>query len=416
MNLLLQKEFASRRKKLKKSLQSDEVLICFSASLQKRSHDTSFPFRQNSNFYYLTGLDSTEGVLLISKKSEILFVKEKSALEKKWDGESLSLPQIKKCHWIEEAISLDKFSIKYLSGFNHLILPWFNENQKSLALWSELTSSTRRSYPTRCTDLDEYLKPFRKTKTSWEIKQIRKSCQIATRAHTKLKSFVSVGKNEKECADFILNEFLKGGAQGVAYDTIMAGGNNANTLHYIQNNQTLRNGDLLLVDAGCEYNFYASDITRTYPVNGIWSKEQKLIHDLVAKAKSDCIKIIKPGVSIVKLQLKARQVLAQGLIDLKILKGRISDVLVSAEFRELFPHGLGHSLGLDVHDIYQYPKNPKDLSVKLEVGELLTVEPGLYFDKKNRSVPKEFRGIGIRLEDDILVTKKGCENLTVLDF
>ena len=215
------------------------------------------------------------------------------------------------------------------------------------------------------------------------------------------------GLNEKELVDFLEYRFRSHGAEGIAYDTIMAGGDNANTLHYIDNNQKLNDGDLLLVDAGCEFEGYASDITRTYPINGKWSSAQKTIAEIVAEAQRSAIRMIKPGIKWARVDKKSREVLAKGLREEKILKGSVDKILKSTEFQQLYPHSLGHSLGLDVHDPFGDSK-----SLVLQAGMVMTIEPGLYFEKNNRNIPKEFRGIGVRLEDDILVTSSGRENLT----
>ena len=401
------KEFKKRRRNAQKQLEGNEVLICFSSSLKQRSRDTEYPFKQNTNFYYLTGLSKSEGILYLTRNKEILFLKQRSALMQKWMGKSPGVKQFTKEGFFEQTLDITEFDQKLFSGFYNVIFPWFEEKNQSLSLWSQLTSSMRRNMPRATKDLNEFLMPLRRKKSAWEIKKIKKSCQIAVKAHNDLKDFVRPGLNEKELADFLNYRFCFHGAEGVAYDTIMASGDNANTLHYIENNQELKNGDLLLVDAGCEFEGYASDITRTYPVNSEWTKPQRLIAEIVAEAQRAAIKMMKPGMKWSRVDKKSREVLAKGLREEKILKGSVDKILKSTDFQQLYPHSLGHSLGLDVHDPFgDYH------SLVLESGMVMTVEPGLYFEKNNRNVPKEFRGIGVRLEDDVLVTSSGKENLT----
>ena len=259
-------------------------------------------------------------------------------------------------------------------------------------------------------DLDHLLGELRLIKSAAEIKLMRKAADISAQAHCRAMRQCSVGQKEYQLQAEIEHEFMMAGATGPAYTSIVGSGTNACVLHYIENRATLKSGDLVLIDAGCEYHNYAADITRTFPVNGRFSQTQAAIYDLVLAAQEAAINTIAPGVTFDQANKAAIAVITQGLVDLGILKGEVETLIADGAYRDFYMHSVSHWLGMDVHDVGDY-KVDNHWRV-YEAGMLLTIEPGIYIAADNAAVDKKWRGIGIRIEDDILVTKKGYEILT----
>jgi Xaa-Pro aminopeptidase len=252
---------------------------------------------------------------------------------------------------------------------------------------------------------------MRLIKEPWEIDQIKKAISISNKAHKAAMSFARPGILEYEVGATMEYIFKKNGGTHYAYESIVAGGDNANILHYTNNSEILKDGDLLLIDAGAEYNLYASDITRTFPINKKFSNTQKAAYEIVLTAQKAVIENSLPGRTLTENHQIALKILTQGLIDLKILKGSLEENLEKENYKTYYPHGTGHWLGLDVHDHNPYLE--EDLSdIKFRPGMVFTVEPGLYLSKEDQNIPSEFRGIGIRIEDDLLITDKGNINLS----
>jgi len=256
------------------------------------------------------------------------------------------------------------------------------------------------------------IEKMRLIKSSAEIKLIKKAITITKEAHHEAMKLHKNDKNEYELQASIENIFKKNGAYSDAYTSIVAGGNSANTLHYINNDKALVGGDLILIDAGCEYDYYASDITRTIPVNGSFTQAQKELYTMVLDVQLTIIEMIAPNVMRSELHSKSEELLCKGMVALGILKGDVKTLLKKQAHKKYYPHGVGHWMGIDVHDEAPYKdKNGKEIALKK--GMVLTIEPGIYCDKDDMSIPKKYRGIGIRIEDDILVTKNGYKNLSI---
>jgi Xaa-Pro aminopeptidase len=254
---------------------------------------------------------------------------------------------------------------------------------------------------------------MRLLKDQEEINSIKSALEATRKAHLAAMAFASPGRSEGEVQTLMEFIFQNQGAHGYAYDSIVASGDNANILHYTENTASLEDGDLLLIDAGSEHDLYASDITRTFPVNGEFSEPQKIIYNLVLEAQKKSLEAISPEATLKTLNDAATEVLVQGLIDLKILKGPLKEALESQEYKEQYwPHSIGHWLGLDVHDIAPHLYEEDNSEVCFRPGMVFTVEPGLYLPKDDESLPEEFRGIGVRIEDNILITENGYENLS----
>jgi Xaa-Pro aminopeptidase len=246
-------------------------------------------------------------------------------------------------------------------------------------------------------------------KSNEEIELMRKSCEIAANAHINVMKNAKLGMTEFDLESMYLNEFKKGGSRFPSYNPIVAGGKNACVLHYIDNNKTINDGDMVLVDAGCEYGLYASDITRTFPINGKYSSEQREIYNIVLEAHNKACQAIKVGASCLEPQIESETVLSQGLKDIGLLHGSLDEILEKKLFREFYYHKIGHWLGLDVHDDCPYSINGED--IKFQENMVMTIEPGIYIND-SADVDERWKGIGIRLENDILATKLGYENLT----
>lgn len=282
---------------------------------------------------------------------------------------------------------------------------------KKRFLVDEVRLSENYKKSKKAKDISSLIAQMRLIKSKSEIKLIKKAISITREAHHEAMIFDKKNKNEYELLASIEYNFKKHGAYSDAYTSIVACGDSANTLHYISNDKPLVDGELILIDAGCEYEYYASDITRTIPVNGKFSSAQKELYNMILKVQLEIIKMIKPRVLRTDLQKEAEILLTKGMISLGILKGKYKKLIKAQKHKKYYPHGIGHWMGLDVHDEAPYlDANKKEIALKK--GMVLTIEPGIYISKDDKSVPKRFRGMGIRIEDDILVTKKSYKNLS----
>ncbi len=409
--MIEEKEYKKRREKLAKKLKPYSVTIVASATPKQRSNDTEYPYRQNSNFYYLTGFREDRSVLVFLKKAKkiktILFVQEKDPHLELWSGKRLGVKEAKKHFLVDKVLPISKFQ-KFLQKkaqeASHLYYD-FKESQNPYI--QEVLKILKNISSKR--DIAKKIEKMRLIKSKAEVKLIKKAIAITKKAHHHAMKIQKSGKFEYELQAEFEYIFKKNGAYSDAYTTIVAGGNNANTLHYIQNNQKLQSGDLVLIDAGCEYEYYASDITRTIPISGKFSKPQKELYELVLDVQKKIIKMIKPGVLRSDLQKKAQKLLAKGLQRLGVVSGSLKKI-IKKDIARYYPHGIGHFMGLDVHD--QNPYKEKGQEIPLQAGMVLTIEPGVYIPRDDTKAPKRYRGIGMRIEDNILVTKKGCKNLS----
>ncbi len=410
--MITEKEYKKRRDLLSKKLSENSVGIIFSAEPATRSHDTHHPYRQDSNFYYLCGFkeDSAALVFLKSKgkTKTVLFVHKKDKIIELWTGERVGVKEAKKRFLVDEVCAIDDFEKKfkgYMKGKKNI---YFEINSKKTGV--KKVSKSTKDFKTMH-DIVPFVQKMRLIKSAAEIEMIRESIYITAKAHHRAMKIDKRGKYEYQLQAEIEHEFKVNAAYSDAYTSIVACGNNANTLHYIKNEKPLVDGELILIDAGCEHNYYASDITRTIPVNGKYSKAQKELYDLVLNTQLRIIAMIKPLVKRSHLQESAEKLLTKGMVELGILKGNYKKLIKENKHKKYYPHGIGHWMGIDVHDPAPY-KDAKEREIPLQKGMVLTIEPGIYIDKNDKSVPKKYRGIGIRIEDDILVTKDGCENLS----
>jgi Xaa-Pro aminopeptidase len=410
--MIEEKEYKKRRERFAEKLQKDSIAVFFAASQKVRSNDTEFPYRQDSNFYYLTGFKEDNAALVFVKKGSVskvyLFVQKKDPKLELWTGKRLGVTKAKRRFFVNDIFTIDKLNIKmkdFLEQKKNLYYDFKVQNEKidQLKQLSKNILDYRNGAP--------IVEKMRLIKSSAEVRLIKKALEITKEAHHKAMWASKQLSFEYELQAEIEYIFKKNGAYSDAYTSIVASGDNANTLHYIDNSMSLKYGDLILIDAGCEYNYYSSDITRTIPVSGKFTKPQKELYQLVLDVEKKIISQIKPNILRSKLQQEAEKLLCEGMIKLGILKGNLKQLLKKKAHKKYFPHGIGHYMGLDVHDQNPY-KNKEDKEIPLKAGMVLTIEPGIYLPKDDKKIPKKYRGIGIRIEDDILVTKNGYKNLS----
>lgn len=390
-----------------------------------RNPDVHYPYRQESSFYYLSGFEEPESCLVIhSQGSEpgshrmALFVRERDSEREIWEGERYGVEGARNVFGADEAYpshELGRRLPELLQGADRVYYRLGLSEAMDRIVLSALEAHRRSqgrsgsSLP-MIADTVGPIGEMRLFKSSDEIELLRKACSISARAHKAAMSETRPGGNEHEVEALVDYGFRKGGCQRLGYGSIVAGGRNACCLHYRSNNDPLRDGDLLLIDAGGEYDYYTADITRTFPVGTRFSEEQARIYDLVLKAQKEAIAMAKPGTTLPAIHRRATTVLVEGLIDLGLLTGRSDDIIQRSEHRRFFPHGTSHWLGMDVHDVGLYMKDGEPR--RLEPGMVFTIEPGIYAQPGDQGIPAAYRGIGVRIEDDILITSGGCEILT----
>ncbi|ABB44801.1 aminopeptidase P. Metallo peptidase. MEROPS family M24B [Sulfurimonas denitrificans DSM 1251] len=410
--MIKESEYKKRRDTLAKSFLNDSIAVIFSAKEAVRSHDTHHPYRQDSNFYYLCGFKEDNSALMFIKTKKgvktALFVQKKDKSLELWNGKRLGVKEAKKIFLVDEVYEIDEFKKIFKASIKGKKNIYFEINSKKSDI-KKILKHTKLFE--KKLDIIPHVQKMRLIKSASEIELIRESIAITAKAHHRVMHMNKEGKSEYHLQSEIEHEFKSNAAYSDAYTSIVACGNSANTLHYIQNDKPLVSGELILIDAGCEHNYYASDITRTIPVDAKFSEPQSELYNLVLDTQLKVISMIKPHVMRSKLQESAERLLCEGLIKLKILKGSLKKAIKEKKHKKYYPHGIGHWMGIDVHDPAPYrDKNNKEIA--LREGMVLTIEPGLYIDKDDKGVPKRYRGIGIRIEDDILVTESGYENLS----
>ncbi len=410
----------ARRAALLDALAPNSVAVIPSAQLQTRSNDTEFAFRQDSDFFYLTGFNEPDALLILSNLDghfSTLFCQPKDPLAEIWHGRRLGVEQacdalmVDSSHSIDE---LDEHLLDYLDGHEQVYFAQGQHPQVEEMLFAALQAlrnapKQSRQAPSALMDIRDIVHEMRLFKSDFEVAQMQKAANISCLAHTKAMQVCAPGKNEYHLEAQLHYEFAMHGARHPAYGTIVGGGVNGCILHYTENNCELGDGDLVLIDAGAEYNGYAADITRTFPVSGRFSPAQRQLYQLVLDAQLASFEHFKPGGNFKQANDTAILVLTKGLIDLGLLSGDVQDNIENQTYRQFFMHGIGHWLGLDVHDVGKYKINGQDRP--FEPGMVMTVEPGLYV-APDAPVDEQWRGIGIRIEDNLLITSSGHVNLT----
>ena len=409
-------EYHRRREKLFETI-GDGVAILPAYDYKTMSNDVHYEFRQQSDFLYFTGFEEPNSVALFeggNEKKYSLFVPKKDKNFEIWNGRRYGVEGAIKIFGADEAFQIEEFEEKFkeiVKEYTHVSFPK-GENVKFenlvLSIISNVSKSKERQGqdPINITDLTYDLHKIRLIKSEYELNIIRESAEISSNAMILGMKVTKVGMKESDVEAVIEYQYAKYGAVRPAYPSIVGAGENATILHYIKNNDYLKNNDLLLIDAGAEYLGYASDITRTWPINGKFTDEQKEIYEIVLNCQKRCIEAVKPGVTINILQKLAVEEISKGLLKLGLVEGDLSTIINEEKYKRYFMHGIGHFLGLDVHDTSMLGRD-----YELTENSYITIEPGIYIPNED-DIPIGYRGIGIRIEDDILVTVDGNENLT----
>ena len=416
------REFGRRRKRLMDRVDDGAIIIQPNAPEQVRNRDVNFPFRADSDFYYLTGFPEPESVMVLvpgrPQGEFLLFCRESDPEAETWHGRRAGLDGACEAYGADDA-----FPITDLDD----ILPGLLENKEliyytmgryakfdqRLVGWLNRVSNNGRAgvhAPDQFVSLGHVVHEMRLYKSSQEIKAMRRAAVIAADAHKRAMAVCEPGMREYQVEAELVYSFMQNGARAPAYPSIVGGGANSCILHYTENDALLKDGDMLLIDAGAEYDYYASDVTRTFPVGGQFSPEQKAAYEIVLEAQAAAIDEVRPGNSWVEPHEAAVEIITRGLIDLGILKGRLRKLIDQEAYRPYYMHKTGHWLGMDVHDVGDY--KVADEWRTFEPGMVTTIEPGLYFAANIPDLDPAWWNIGIRIEDDVLVTESGHEVLT----
>jgi Xaa-Pro aminopeptidase len=414
----------SQLKRFIEQMEENSIAIIPAAHEATRSYDTEYRFRQDSDFWYLTGFPEPDAIAVIdpaSKQPFTLYVRPRDLEMETWFGRREGTEGAVKNYGADKAFSVEKFDgdlAKILDGHDKLYYRFAVDKALDQKILEYLTTQRVRrlktAYPPHTiVDPTIILGEMRLHKDKEEVAMMQRAADIAAEAHVLAMKKVKPGMNEFQVESLIEAYMREKGANGVAYNSIVGGGDNATILHYVENNMPLKDGDLILIDAGAEYQGYASDITRTFPVNGKYSKAQREVYDVVLDVQEKCIEYTKTGNTVKKRQEFSIELLTEGMKKLGLLKGKTKDLIKKKSYMKYYMHGVGHYLGLDVHDAGRYFTDQGAKSSKpFAPGMVLTVEPGLYIPPDDKSAPAKYRGIGIRIEDDVLVTKDGNLNLT----
>ena len=416
------KEFKKRRKRLMDMIGSDSIAILPTASVTVRNRDVEFPFRPDSDFFYLTGYPEPEAVLVLipdRKEGEsILFCRESDEKMETWHGRRSGLDGAISIYSVDDAFPIEDMDdilpgliegherIFYNMGINQ------NFDQRVLGWVNQIKDKVRVGAiaPDEFISLNHFLHEMRLYKSRYEVRLMRQAAKISAKAHKRAMRNCRPGMYEYQLEGELISEFIQNGARYTAYPPIVGSGQNTCILHYTNNSDKMLDGDLLLIDSGAEYQCYASDITRTFPVNGKFSNAQRDIYNLVLSAQAAALNEIKPGKHWNDPHNAAVKVLTEGMVSLGILEGDPEELIKNKDYAKYYMHRTGHWLGMDVHDVGDYKLDGEWRM--LEAGMVMTVEPGLYLPANSKDLPEHWQNIGVRIEDDVLVTKDGYDILS----
>lgn len=405
-------------------MEPGSIAILPAASIQRRNGDVNHRFRQDSNFYYLTGFNEPESVFVLvpgrAHGETILFCRERDQVAERWHGEITGPGRAMQLYGFDDSFPISDIDdilpgliegrgkLYYAMGMNR-------DFDNQIIEWVNLITAKKKDGaepPGEFIQLGHYLHELRLFKSKKEIQIMHKAARISAEAHCRMMQSARPGMTELQLQAEFNYAFMQGGAHFAAYPPIVGSGENACVLHYTDNSAELKDGDLVLVDAGCEYEFYASDVTRTFPVNGKFSDCQRKVYEIVLNAQKAAIRMIKPGNHWNQPHEEAIRVITAGLLDIGLLEGDVDELMEKEAYKKFYMHKTGHWLGLDVHDVGEYQIDGEWRV--FERGMITTVEPGIYISESLADVPSKWRGIGIRIEDDVLVTGKGNEVLSDL--
>ncbi|MBN7122380.1 Xaa-Pro aminopeptidase [Erwinia billingiae] len=418
---MTQQEFLRRRAALLSKMAPASAAVIFAAPEATRSNDSEYPYRQNSDFWYFTGFNEPEAVLVLIKSDEshnhsVLFNRVRDLTAEIWFGRRLGQDAAPEKLSVDRALPYDHIGEQLPLLLNGLDVVYHAQglypeaDSLVFAALDKLRRGSRQNLtaPATITDWRPVVHEMRLFKSAEEQAVLREAGRISALAHTRAMQSCRPGMYEYQLEGEIHHEFNQHGARFPSYNTIVGAGENGCILHYTENECQMRDGDLVLIDAGCELKGYAGDITRTFPVNGKFTAPQRAIYDIVLESLNTSLELFRPGTSIREVNAVVVRIMVTGLVKLGVMKGDIDTLIEEQAHRQFFMHGLSHWLGLDVHDVGVYG-NDRDRT--LEPGMVITIEPGLYI-APDADVPAEYRGIGIRIEDDIIITAEGNENLT----
>lgn len=417
-----QSSFAVRRQQLMAQMSPGSVAVIPSAKEVARNRDVEYPFRQDSDFYYLTGFNEPDALLLLipgrTEGQAVMFCRDRDPEMEIWNGYRAGPEGVCNQYGMDQAYGvaeIDERVPQLLQGCDRLyysigtdqvldekVRDWLNSIRKQARMGAVA--------PGEIVMLDHLLHEMRLFKADDEVDVMREAGRISAAAHVRAMQQCKPGLTEYQLEAEITHHFAMNGCRQPAYSSIVGGGDNACVLHYTENWDVLKEGDLVLIDAGCELDYYAGDITRTFPVSGKFTAEQKAVYELVLEAQQTCIEAIRPGIPWIRIHDLSVEVLTRGLVRLGLLKGDVEGLIETGAYKAFYMHRIGHWLGMDVHDVGDY-KVDGDWR-PLQAGMVMTVEPGIYISPQNELVDEKWRGIGIRIEDDILVTEDGYENLS----
>lgn len=412
--------FAERRNKAGQEIQGGALVVA-SHPEHIRNHDVHFPYRQDSNLFYLTGWEEPESVLIHRpglKPETVMFVRRRDQERETWDGFRYGPEGCEREFKIDKAYPIDEFTKvapQLLKEVDRVYYRMYKNSHMDSMMQTVLESVKQMQGRTGygllpIHDADILLGELRLVKSEYELTQLREACEITAQGHLAAMRFTRPGVNERQVQGVLAHHFYMKGSAREGYGYIVASGNSATTLHYNFNDQVCKDGDLLLIDAGAEYNYYTGDITRTFPVNGQFTDEQGRLYEGVLKVQKEIIDFIKPGVVFKQLHDMGTSLLTDLMLELGLLSGRKEDLIQALAQKRYYPHGIGHWLGLDVHDAGLYFKKGEPRPI--EPNMCFTIEPGLYIPADDVSAPQKYRGIGIRIEDNLRVTTTGSENMT----
>jgi Xaa-Pro aminopeptidase len=424
----MQTEHAQRREQLMAKI-GKGTAIFRSAPMAVMHNDVEYNFRQDSDFFYLTGFNEAEAVAVLAPHHEehkyILFVQPKDLEKETWTGYRIGVDVAKEQFGADEVYpiaELDEKLPQYIEKADRIYYRLGRDkafNSKVLHHWQrQIATYPKKGYgPIALEDPAPVLHPMRQVKSATELEWMRQAAQIAVEAHNHARAYAKPGLYEYQVQAEIEHFFRMRGAMGPAYPSIVASGANACVLHYTENTRQMQDGELLLIDAGCAYEYYNSDITRTFPINGKFTPEQQTLYEIVLAAQLEAIAQVQPGTPYKQTHDAAVRVIVEGLMELGLLQGDIEEIIKEEKYKPFYMHRTGHWLGLDVHDVGVY-QHSEEIPHNLEPGQVLTVEPGIYISpyikpvEGQPEVDPKWHGIGIRIEDDVLVTATGCEILT----
>ncbi len=417
-----QSEFKKRRKLLMQRVGKGNIALIGSADIRTRNRDVDYPFRQDSDFYYLTGFNEPDALAVFIPGREqgeyILFCREFDKKKALWEGAHAGLEGATKHYAADDSFPIDDVE-EILSGMlenkTKVFYPMGRDSDldHSLQAWIKHIRNQSRSgivAPAEIASLEPILHEMRLFKSPAELELMRRAADVSAQAHVKAMQLCCAGRFEYQIEADIVHHFMQAGLRAVAYPSIVAGGKNACTLHYTANKDKLKNGDLLLIDAGAECDHYAADITRTFPVSGKFTEPQAQLYQLVLDAQLAAIEQLQANTPWNAAHDASVEVMTKGLVKLGLLKGSVKKLIKDEKYKQFYMHRIGHWLGMDVHDVGDYKLNQEWRT--LQPGMVLTVEPGLYISENCKTVDAKWRGIGIRIEDDVLITKTSYEILT----